>query len=303
AVIVSHNDTGHRHVHLMVNRVHPDKARAHNVWRDRTRMKNILGRIEKDRGYQRVSAGREWGGKEQRKARSKGEFMRLRKQGFEKMPLADKVEFFDVNETIKTADNWRELQARLGKIDLHIIAKGRGGALEDTRTGKTYKLSRVGREHSFGKLQRRFGKLKEYQRSLEISREAGRSIPGREIGAATARLIEEGWRGRTISKDAKTQFEKAIRCGYDAQKSIAKIGKMASNLRSRIPQLSPLKYAYKARKGIIKQIEREQNRGRGLSRKWGRKQKDIRSWTEQSGSGNSNYSRKRRRLSPAILPT
>src|SRR5699024_12314562 len=81
---------------------------------------------------------------------------RSRKQGFEKMPLADKVEFFDVNETIKTADNWRELQARLGKIDLHIIAKGRGGALEDTRTGKTYKLSRVGREHSFGKLQRRF---------------------------------------------------------------------------------------------------------------------------------------------------
>src|SRR5699024_1549122 len=89
AVLVSDNDTGHRHVHLMGNRVAPDKARAHNVWRDRTRMRNIVGRVEKARGYQRVSAGREWGGKEQRKARSKGEFMRLRKQGFEKMPLAD----------------------------------------------------------------------------------------------------------------------------------------------------------------------------------------------------------------------
>src|SRR5699024_5725800 len=104
-------------------------------------------------------------------------------------------------------------------------------------------------------------------------------------------------------KDAKTQFEKAIRGGYDAQKSIAKIGKMASNLGSGIPQLSPLEYAYKAGKGIIKQIEREQNRGRGLSRHWGRKQKELRSWPEQAARGNSNYSRKRRRLSPAILPT
>lgn len=265
AVIVSHHDTDHDHVHIMVNRVHQNKPRAHNVWRDRTRMKNILGRIEEDRGYQKVSHVHEWKDKELRKGRSKGEFMRLRKQGFERMPLADKVQLYNVDQTISNAKNWHQLQGELANIDLTVTTKGRGGVIKDLRTEMTYKLSRVNRDHSFGKLQDRFGTFNDYQQSLKVSRTVGKSIPDRKIGQATARIVQEGYGGKAISKGAKKQFKSAIKSAYSAQKSVAKIGKMAGSLANGSPALSPMKYAYKAGKGIIKQVNRERDRGRGLS--------------------------------------
>src|SRR4051794_3925489 len=38
ALIIAHRDTAHEHVHLVVNRVHPETYRAWDRWRDRTRL-------------------------------------------------------------------------------------------------------------------------------------------------------------------------------------------------------------------------------------------------------------------------
>lgn len=258
AVIVSHKDTDHRHVHIMVNRIHQDKPRAHNVWRDRTRLKNICGEIEKEQGYELVSAGRQWKAKDLNL--SKGEFSQLRKKGFEKMPLVAKAKLFKVDQTIREAKSWNKLQSELAKVDMQITPKGRGGVIQDTHTGKTLKLSRVDRKHSFGKLQRRFGKFKEYQRSIEVSRDVGKAIPDQEIGKATARIVREGYGGQVISKGAKKQFKSAVKGAWNTQKSIAKIGKLMAGGG---PAAAPLKWAMKVGKSITKQLN--QNRDRGLS--------------------------------------
>lgn len=260
AVIVAHGDTDHRHVHIMANRIHQDKPRAHNVWRDRTQLKNICGQIEQEQGYERVSAGREW---EQQKgiSYSKGELSQLREQGFEQMPLAARAEFHDIGQTIQAAGSWDQVQDILTDYDMKVRPKGRGGVIEDTRTGKTLKLSRIDRDHSFGKLQNRFGKFKEYQRRMKISREIGGKIPNQEIGKATARIVKEGYGGKVISKGAKSQFKKAMKGVYNAQKSVSKISKMAAQGG---PAASPLKWARKAGKSILKQLNRNQDRGRSL---------------------------------------
>lgn len=260
AVLVSHGDTDHRHLHLMVNRIHQDKPRAWKTWRDRTRVKNILGRIEQERGYELVSAGRAWD-REKDHSRSNGEFMRLRKQGFEKMPLRVKADFYDIDAAIREATSWRSLQSALGEYDLKVRPKGRGGVIEDTHTGKTLKLSRVDRKHSFGKLQGRFGKFKEYEQARDMSRSISQQIPDKAIGQATARILQEGYGGRVISKEAKQQFRKAIKGAWQAHKSV----KTISTLAVGGPAAAPLTWACKAVKGILRQLEHEQNRDRGLS--------------------------------------
>jgi hypothetical protein len=62
AVMIAHGDTAHRHVHVMVNRVDPATGKAWNPWREHARVEAALGQIERERGYQLVSAlGRERG--------------------------------------------------------------------------------------------------------------------------------------------------------------------------------------------------------------------------------------------------
>lgn len=217
-VMVSHRDTDHQHLHLMVNRIHQDKPRAWKTWRDRTRVKNILGRIEQERGYELVSAGRAWD-REKDHRRSKGEFMRLRKQGFEKMPLRVKADFYDIDGAIREATSWESLQNTLSEYDLKVRPKGRGGVIEDIHTGKTLKLSRVDRQHSFGRLQGRFGTFKEYEKARDLSRSARQQIPDKAIGQATARIVREGYGGRVISKGAKQQFRGAMKSAWSAKKA------------------------------------------------------------------------------------
>ncbi|HLR27019.1 MAG TPA: relaxase/mobilization nuclease domain-containing protein [Fodinibius sp.] len=260
-MMVAHRDTGHRHLHLMVNRVHPDKTRAWNTWRDRTRIKDILGELEQQRGYQRVSAGREWE-RAPGLELSDGEFKQLRKRGMEHPPLAVKVEMIGVEEMIREAGSWEEIQHELAKDDLWITDKNRGGVVKDLRTNKTIKLSRIHRDHSFGKLEQRFGKFREYERAFALGKSIERDLPDKAIGRSVARMVREGYGGRGISKAAKGEFRGAITEATYAEKSLSKLASLGG-----VPAGGPVKYALKAGRGTLKQLEweREQDRGRGLS--------------------------------------
>lgn len=49
-LIVAHGDRRHPHVHLLVNRVHPETGRVWNRWQDRTRIQEILRKEERALG-------------------------------------------------------------------------------------------------------------------------------------------------------------------------------------------------------------------------------------------------------------
>src|SRR5699024_4640618 len=202
-MMVAHRDTGHRHLHLMVNRVHPDKTRAWNTWRDRTRIKDILGELERQRGYQRVSAGREWE-RAPGLELSDGEFKQLGKRGMEHPPLAVKVEMIGDEEMMREAGSWEEIQQELAKDGLGITDKNRGGVVKDLRTNKTIKLSRIHRDHSFGKLEQRFGKFREYERAFP-----GAAIGGRGGDRAGPESRPQGRKGRRADGKEERKHRRA----------------------------------------------------------------------------------------------
>jgi hypothetical protein len=53
-VMVAHNDRDHAHVHLMVNRVHPETFRAWDRWKDYYTIESTLRAIERDYGLHQV---------------------------------------------------------------------------------------------------------------------------------------------------------------------------------------------------------------------------------------------------------
>ena len=57
AFMVAHRDRAHPHVHIMVNRVHPDTGIAWDRWKDRPRIERTLRELERKLGLREV-AGR-----------------------------------------------------------------------------------------------------------------------------------------------------------------------------------------------------------------------------------------------------
>src|SRR5438552_9377800 len=57
ALLVAHRDRAHPHIHIMVNRVHPDTGVAWDRWKDRPRIERALRELERELGLREV-AGR-----------------------------------------------------------------------------------------------------------------------------------------------------------------------------------------------------------------------------------------------------
>src|SRR2546428_546231 len=57
SLMVAHRDRGHPHIHIMVNRVHPDSGVAWDRWKDRPRIERTLRELERELGLREV-AGR-----------------------------------------------------------------------------------------------------------------------------------------------------------------------------------------------------------------------------------------------------
>ena len=54
ALVVHHSDTDVPHLHLAVNRIHPERLTAWETWRSKTRLETILRKVERDWGLRRV---------------------------------------------------------------------------------------------------------------------------------------------------------------------------------------------------------------------------------------------------------
>jgi len=70
AFMVAHRDRAHPHVHIMVNRVHPDTGIAWDRWKDRPRIERTLRELERELGSARWQVGStKWTGRSLRNAR------------------------------------------------------------------------------------------------------------------------------------------------------------------------------------------------------------------------------------------
>lgn len=157
ALVVGHGDTHHPHVHVMVNRVHPETLKAWDRWQDYPRIERELRHIERDMklrevpGHHYQLAGQERPGREP--APTSGEKHETRRTG--RSSWGDQVRFRAYDD-MKRADSWADLERRLARHGLRL--RRRGGGLVLTDGTRQVKASRVYRRGSYASLKKRFGR-------------------------------------------------------------------------------------------------------------------------------------------------
>jgi hypothetical protein len=166
-VIVAHGDTAHPHMHLMVNRIHPETGRAWDRWHERTITQRVLRQEERALGLREVRGhlyhlDPHTQVPEHARTTS-GEHREAVRKGVE--PLVERVRA-DASQ-LRAADSWDSLHAQLAERGLRIERKGQGAVITDGE--HQVKASRVHRDLSFGQLMQRLGEFREHRQDLGIA--------------------------------------------------------------------------------------------------------------------------------------
>jgi hypothetical protein len=154
-ILVAHNDTEHAHLHLMVNRVHPETGRTWNRWRDRPMIERTCRELERELGFH-CTPGRlhrepthQRPDLAMRRTLTLGE-RRQREHGRE--PLVERVRA--IAPELRAAGGWSELSARLATHGLTVYRKGTGMVFSDGET--QVKASRIAVDLSLRNCERRY---------------------------------------------------------------------------------------------------------------------------------------------------
>ena len=172
AVLVAHGDTAHAHVHVVVNRVHPETLRVWKGWQDMVKVERVLRVLEKERGLVATPGhhGRLPGQKapDRSQGRTRGEEQQSRREG--EQPWSERMREA-LRPHFREAQSWGELSQRIAEHGVRLQKKGRGLVVTDG--SREVKASRIDRGGSIHKLEARFGmSFKDWHSRVEAVREA-----------------------------------------------------------------------------------------------------------------------------------
>lgn len=158
SLIVAHGDRQHPHVHLMINRVHPETFRAWDPKHDYARIERSLREQERELTLRAVPGHHYQLDGHQRPDRSdaltSGQLRRWDRTG--EMPF-DEIVRPTVRQDVASAQSWEQLEMRLAEKGLRLEPRGRGFVLTDGQ--EEMKASSVAPELSRRNLEQRFGAM------------------------------------------------------------------------------------------------------------------------------------------------
>jgi hypothetical protein len=239
AVVVAHNDTAHPHVHVMVNRVHPETLKTWSNRHDWRRIETTLRELETSLGWRRVQgrhtpaptrADRPRGARP-----TSGETQQTRRLGRATpvQELRDKA-----REPMRDAKSWPELEYRLHQAGLRLERRGGGMTVTD---GKHFsKASAVRPDASLPQLERRFNERYPHwrQQRIELQQLARKldRIPVREqkVAAIERRLRVAEKMPPRRRQDLERRAETLRGRGINPVKVFRKIRGLAIRLEERI---------------------------------------------------------------------
>lgn len=204
ALVIAHRDTPHQHLHLMINRVHPETGRAWHTGHDYARIERLLRSLERDLGIKRVPGRHSPASEHDRPSRlteTRGERRQRQRTGTD--PWSARVRKQLVGE-FEAARSWAELEDRLRRRGLRLRPRGRGLVVTDGR--RSVKASRIHRSASAHRLAERFGmSYSEYRAArrelVAVARELRRLHP--EHQATTPRPGADHPRARGAGRPAR----------------------------------------------------------------------------------------------------
>lgn len=160
-IVIAHDDTRHAHVHVVVNRVHPDTGKAWNRAQDWVRLERSLARQAKAHALRFVPGRHNADGPlkpEHRKAPDP-EYQRARRTGQPLPPQKwDKARIAAERPRIlalfKAARTWEELDNGLAAQGWRLEGKGQGHVMRDDKS--EVKLSQVSKDIRIKRLEEQF---------------------------------------------------------------------------------------------------------------------------------------------------
>lgn len=158
AIVLGHNDTEHKHLHIVANRVHHERPKAWNAWRSKERLEYILRDIERKKGW-KIVPGRlapvPGHDKAPRALLTRGEHLEALREGTAASPEEQKRVRLFLRAQFRESTSWAELESKLRAQGLWLKRRGRGLVVTDGK--RMIKASRIDRASSKGKLEERFG--------------------------------------------------------------------------------------------------------------------------------------------------
>lgn len=206
-LMVAHGDTRHPHIHLMVNRVHPDSARAWSTSNDYRRIEKVLRQLERDFGLRQVpghhARAERSAAPDRSTSRTSGETRLSRRTGeavwADRTREALRAEFRD-------ATSWADLRDRLQQRGYRLESRGRGLVVTDGE--RSVKASRIARSGSAHQLAARFGQsYPEWSRALHDALTAATEVKtAGELLTAAERFAAAADRLRRAANEASQKL-------------------------------------------------------------------------------------------------
>jgi MobA/VirD2-like, nuclease domain/TraI-like middle domain len=196
-LIVGHKDRPHRHMHLLVNRVHPATYRAWKRYQDWPKIERSLRQLEQELKF-RLTPGNlhrlpEVKAPNRELARTSAEVQRYRRTG--QRPFVDSLRDEGIAEIMKAAGSWQQLEEHLAERGLYLRRSGRG--LHVTDGDGVAKASALDRGSSLARLESRFAQPFSDHRSRHpdpppLSPRPSAPTPQQNLAAARRLLPEDG---------------------------------------------------------------------------------------------------------------
>jgi len=154
-IAVRHSDQEHEHVHVAVNKIHPETLNIHHPYRAIPRYKLLAAELEQTLGLRRVDRSKDRARTTLSSASRQFEATRG-EQSFARWAherIARHIDLGDISD-------WEELHGRLSTYGVRLVRRGNGLAVVDAvRTTARCKASVLGRQWSKGRLEDRFGRF------------------------------------------------------------------------------------------------------------------------------------------------
>ncbi len=214
-LIVAHRDRSHAHMHIVVNRIHPETGKAWDRWQDRVTTQRVLREEERALGLREVR-GRlhQLPGQDvpERTAASRGEHRTTERTG--EAPLVARLR--ERLPYYRAAGTWGELETRLAANGLRLERKGQGLVITDGE--HEVKASRIGRDFSFARLQERLGPYERRTPERPVVAPAGpHTGMGTEHAMSLPDPVAEAL-SRTRGAERAAELDRAIaRAKHDAE--------------------------------------------------------------------------------------
>jgi len=176
-IAVRHSEQEHEHLHIAVNKIHPETLKIHHPYKAIYAYQALAGVLEGELGLRKVD-----------RTRSSSQSHRARNfeanQGLESFARWARREIGDATE-LDRIGSWAALHEELTRFGVRLVRRGNGFAIVDaTRVTLACKASALGRRWSKQGLCDRYGEFVPGPTSAEVGREQVGAYVERPLGRA-----------------------------------------------------------------------------------------------------------------------